>query len=95
MALSREFISIRNSGIIDTIRKTRNTRTKRPSKAISESWIGIRLTTTITVSKIFQPFLKKRFLFSQAINRAMISARKNKVTAQSANKIICSTQGDN
>ena len=35
MALSKELIKMRSSGMIDTIRKTRKTRTNRPSKAIN------------------------------------------------------------
>ncbi len=84
MALIKELIRILSSGTIETIRKTRNTLTKRPTSAISESSIGIKLTTTINVSNIFQPLLKKFFLSSEAMKRMVISNRKNKVTAISA-----------
>ncbi len=84
MALSRELIKMRNSGTIEIIRKTLKTRTKRPINAISESSIGIKLTTTIKVSKIFQPLLKNPFLLSEAMNRMVISIKKKMVTAISA-----------
>lgn len=86
---------MRSSGTTETILKTRNTRTSRASKAISESLIGIKLITTTRVSKTFQADLKKAFLFSSVRNLNDISNKKNTVIKVSSTEVIDTAVFDN
>ncbi len=85
--------NVRSSGMMDTIRSTRNTRTRRPTRASSLSSMGIRLTTTMVVSKMFQPDLKKSRLRGSPRKRMVISTRKKMVMNQSVMTIALEISG--
>ena len=63
---------MRNSGTIEIIRNTRNTRTSLATRTKSLLSIGMRLIITTRVSNRFHPFRKNARLFGSAINRMLI-----------------------
>lgn len=82
IAFINALIRTLSSGTMETKRNTLNTLNRR-AKSTPEPPVGIKLPTTIQVSKIFQPLLKNRFLSGQARYRIDISIAKKMVTAMS------------
>ena len=92
IAVMKALSSTRSSGMIATSRSTRKIRNRRPRKAVSLPSSGIRLATTMTKSKTFQPFLKNFPMLSLAIRRMLISTRKKSVMPISSQMINLSDQ---